>query len=192
MDEVLKCITCETKFGPIGLKQPRMLRCQHTFCKVCTFELIKPYGTYCPVCNKTDHSVTSYDHDAIQVNYTIIRLLDAPRKKQENQRLLSLIFNIVRIYFINVWIWTCAEVAFTPTEHFYSRYESKFGFVWKMTRMPLAYCFEIQLSGKEVALVIWYWIFAVNVNNMRPVFRNFTLLVLYFCISPKLSAYLFD
>nr|XP_039258250.1 uncharacterized protein LOC120334811 [Styela clava] len=152
MDEILSCSSCKTRFETTGLREPRMLRCQHTFCKVCTFEQVGPDGTYCPACNDTDYSQTSYDHDAIQVNYTIIRLLNVQEKDQKKgwiPWLISLTYNFVKVYLITVWFCAWTTLVNTPTADLRLRYESKLDFVLVITIKPLAYFLGIELPLGE-------------------------------------------
>nr|XP_039258234.1 uncharacterized protein LOC120334794 [Styela clava] len=76
MDEILKCYSCGTKFETTGPKEPQVLPCQHTFCKVCIFKLVRTDSTKCPTCREVHPAITAARRNLIRTNLTIIRLLE--------------------------------------------------------------------------------------------------------------------
>ena len=67
---VLECSICAEKYGPNFDRQPRSLRCGHTFCTKCLMKIMTPRGVKCPMCS-TMHPLSSPDVLLLPINHAV-------------------------------------------------------------------------------------------------------------------------
>ncbi|XP_039258230.2 uncharacterized protein LOC120334789 [Styela clava] len=167
MDAILKCEFCQELFGRTGDREPKMLPCQHTFCKRCVMKIVDPEGTVCPTCQVTHTDITSPQSNSIKNNLAIFRILNAKRAGQveveddENRSLFSYGGEIVKIYIINVMLWAVRTVNHTAPFSLQFRYKSVGDFVWEMAKMPVAVFLKSEMHQDEIEYGYLFWGLAI-------------------------------
>nr|XP_039258235.1 uncharacterized protein LOC120334795 [Styela clava] len=104
MEDIFKCYSCGTKFETTGPKEPQVLPCQHTFCKVCIFKLLRTNSTKCPTCCEVHPAITAANRNLIRTNLTIIRLLEAEVSVPEVQKNETIHGRHTKLEFLKVYI----------------------------------------------------------------------------------------